>query len=253
MCDTCKSNQYLYNTLTLGLSDICRVIIMLRELIINMMKSVKIIAAVVFLLITSNVVGQDEEETDNREKLQFGLKAGTNFSNVYNERSEEFRADGKLGFAGGAFLRVPISKYLGVQPEVLLSQKGFKGEGSFLGSEYSFTRTTTYIDIPLQIAFNPSEFITIVAGPQYSYLIKQKDDFNSAFINTTHEEEFENENIRKNIFGFVAGLDINIKHVVIGARAGFDLMDNHGDGSSSTPQYKNMWFQGTIGYTFYKD
>lgn len=217
------------------------------------MKTIKIIVAVAFMSFTSNVMAQMYEDTDNREKLQFGLKAGGNFSNVYNERSEDFRADGKLGFAGGAFLRIPIGQYFGVQPEILLSQKGFKGNGSFLGSNYSFKRTTTFIDVPLQFAFKPSQFITILAGPQYSFLIKQKDEFNNEFINSTHEEEFENENIRRNIFGMVAGLDINLKHIVVGTRLGFDLTDNHGDGSSSTPRYKNLWFQATFGYVFYKD
>lgn len=216
------------------------------------MKTIKVIVAVAFFSVTSNVMGQIDD-TDNREEIQFGLKAGANFSNVYDERNEDFRADGKLGFAGGAFLRIPIGMYLGVQPEVLLSQKGFKGEGSFFGADYSFKRTTTYIDVPLQIAFKPSRYLTILAGPQYSFLIKQKDDFENGFIDASHEEEFDNENIRKNIFGFVGGIDINIKHLTIGARAGFDFMDNHGDGSSSTPQYKNVWVQATIGYSFYNN
>lgn len=189
-------------------------------------------------------------ETDYREEFRFGIKAGSNFSNVYDSKSEDFDADGKLGFVGGIALSIPLNKYLGVQPEILYSQKGFKGEGRLLGYDYSFKRTTSYIDIPLQIALKPSEFITILAGPQYSYLLKQKDEFNSSLFSDSQEEEFENDNIRRNIFGFVGGLDINIMHVVLGARVGWDIMDNHGDGSSSTPRYKNVWFQATIGYNF---
>lgn len=215
------------------------------------MKHIKILVAIAFLSVTSIVIAQDEE-TDNREKLQFGLKAGLNYSNVYNSNTEEFRADAKFGFAGGAVLRIPIGTYLGIQPEVLFSQKGFKGEGVILGSEYHFTRTTSYIDIPLQIALKPSEFLTLVAGPQYSYLLSQQDVFSNTIVSYSQEQEFENDNIRKNILGFVAGLDINLKHVVLGARMGWDIQNNHGDGTSNTPQYKNAWFQGTIGYAFYK-
>lgn len=213
------------------------------------MKTIKILATVAFISIASIVIAQDGE-TDNREEFRFGLKAGANFSNVYDSKSEDFDAEGKLGFAGGVQISIPINKYLGIQPEVLFSQKGFKGEGRMFGVDYSFKRTTSYIDVPLQIALKPSEFITILAGPQYSYLIKQKDEFNSDLFSSSQEEEFENENIRKNIFGFVGGLDINIMHVVLGARVGWDIMDNHGDGSSSTPRYKNVWFQATIGYNF---
>ncbi len=61
------------------------------------------------------------------------------------------------------------------------------------------------------------------------------------------EQEFENDNIRKNVFGFVGGIDINIKHVVVSTRAGWDLVNNNGDGSSTTPRYKNQWLQLAIG------
>jgi hypothetical protein len=213
------------------------------------MKKIKILIAVGCMSIASISFAQDSE-TDFRENVRFGLKAGLNYSNVYDSRGEEFRADGRVGFAGGAVLSIPIGKYLGVQPEILISQKGFKGDGVFLGSEYSFSRTTTYLDIPLQLAFKPFEFITIVAGPQYSYLVKQRDNFSSTFINSSDEEEFNNDNIRKNIFGAVMGIDVNIKHVVIGARMGWDIIHNHGDGSSSTPRYKNAWIQATVGYMF---
>ncbi len=213
------------------------------------MKKIKFFTSVACMLIASIAISQNEE-TDNRDKFQFGLKAGLNYSNVYNSKTEEFRADAKFGFAGGAFLLIPIGKYLGVHPEILFSQKGFKGTGSLLGFEYEFSRTTSFIDIPIQIAVKPSEFITLVAGPQYSYLLSQKDEFTSTIYSTSQKEEFENDDIRKNILGVVAGLDINIKQIVIGARVCWDVQNNKGDGTSSTPVYKNTWFQGTVGYKF---
>jgi hypothetical protein len=215
----------------------------------NKMKTIKILVAVVLMLITNNAMTA-ANETDNRERLKFGLKAGLNYANVYDSQSEEFHADAKLGFAGGAFISIPISKYLGLQPEILYSRKGFKGSGVILGNEYSFTRTTSYIDIPLQLALKPSEFLTFVAGPQYSYLLSQKDEFKSTSFSHVQEEEFDNDNIRKNIFGFVLGLDINMKHIILGTRVGWDITENHGDGSSTTPRYKNRWVQATIGYAF---
>jgi hypothetical protein len=216
------------------------------------MKKITFLAAL-FLSCTGAVLAQDNsEDTDNREKLQFGLKAGINYSNVYDERDEEFKAESKFGLAGGITCAIPFGKYLGVQPEALISQKGFKASGSMLGNEYSFTRTTTYVDFPLQLAFKPSEFFTLFAGPQYSYLIHQRDVFSNTSTSYVQEDEFKNDNVRKNIFGAVAGLDINLKHIILGARVGCDLQNNNGDGTSTTPRYKNTWFQGTIGYSFYK-
>jgi hypothetical protein len=89
---------------------------------------------------------------------------------------------------------------------------------------------------------------TIVAGPQYSYLISRKDVFTNEFVNVEVENEFNNETLRKNTICFLTGFDVNINRVVIGARAGWDLFQNNGDGTSQTPRYKNVWFQATIGF-----
>lgn len=203
--------------------------------------------------ITNIAIAQESStDTDNREKLQFGLKAGLNYSNVYDEKGDEFEADAKFGLAAGAILNIPFGKYLGIQPGALISQKGFRGTGKILGGNYVFTRTTTYIDAPLLFAFKPSEFITLLGGAQYSYLIHQRDVFQNATTSIAQEQEFENDNIRKNILGVVGGFDINMRHVTLGARANWDMQNNNGDGTSNTPRYKNVWFQGTLGYTFYK-
>ena len=215
------------------------------------MKKLTFIAAL-FVSMTSTGIAQSSNETDNREKLGFGFKAGLNYSNVYDEKGDQFNANAKLGLAAGAYIGIPIGKYLGIQPEVLISQKGFQATGMIIGSTYNFTRTTTYIDVPLQFAFKPSEFFTLFAGPQYSYLINQRDVFANATTSIAQEQEFQHDNIRKNIFGVVGGIDTNLKHIILGARVGWDIQTNNGDGTSSTPRYKNAWFQGTIGYTFYK-
>ena len=191
------------------------------------------------------------QETDLRERLLFGLKAGVNYSNVYDTQGEEFQADPKLGLAAGAFIAIPIGKYLGIQPEVLYSQKGFKATGRILGGNYEFTRTTNFIDVPLLVSFKPSEFLTLLAGPQYSYLIKQSDVFANSSTSILQEQEFENDNIRKNILCLTGGADLTLKHIVLGARVGWDIQNNNGDGTSSTPRYKNVWYQATVGYRFY--
>lgn len=216
------------------------------------MKANKMLVLIGVMTIASIAISQkdNDEKTDYREDLRFGIKAGGNFSNVYDSKTDDFEADGKFGFAGGVALSISIGEYFGVQPEILLSQKGFKGRGTFFGSDYSFKRTTTYIDVPLQFQLKPSEYVTILAGPQYSYLIRQKDEFNSNFINSSNEEEFDNDDIRKNMLGLVTGLDITIKQFVFGARVGLDVQNNHSNGSSNTPRYKNVWFQGTVGLYF---
>ena len=196
-------------------------------------------------------IAQENNNIDLRNKLQFGLKVGANYSNVYDTKGEEFQADAKFGFVTGGYVEIPISKYFGVHPEFLFSQKGFHAKGRILGGTYDFTRTTNYIDIPLFLTYKPSEFFSLMAGPQYSYLIKQKDVFANGATTIAQEQEFENDNVRKNILCFVGGFDINARNIVFSARVGWDIQNNNGDGTSTTPRYKNVWYQATIGYRFH--
>ena len=184
-------------------------------------------------------------------QLAIGLKGGTNYSNEYDSKGGTFTSEAKFGLAGGIFITIPLGNIIGVQPEILFSQKGFKATGSVLGSPYSLTRTTNYIDVPLMLQIKPLEFFTIVLGPQYSYLLKQNDKFSSAVLTTEQSKEFNNDNVRKNILGFVGGVDINLKSMVVGLRIGRDFQNNNGDGTSTTPRYKNAWLQGTLGFRLY--
>lgn len=189
-------------------------------------------------------------DTDTRSNFVLGAKLGANYSNVYDSEGEDFVADAKLGFVAGGFVTIPLTKLFAIQPELLYSQKGFKGKGTLLGSSYSYTRTTDYLDVPIFLQIRPIEYLSIMAGPQFSYLLSEKNEFNSAVANETQEEAFNNDNIRKNTFSVIGGVDVNIDKLVIGARAGWDLKENKGDGTSSTPRYKNYWYQLTLGYKF---
>jgi len=212
------------------------------------MKTLKNITLI--LALSAIAINSTAQDSDAEDRIRLGIKAGFNYSNIYDERSDDYVADGKIGFAGGVFVLIPIGSFLGFQPEFLLSQKGFTANGTIIGFNYEMKRTTTYFDVPLMLALRPAPFFTLVAGPQYSYLISQKDEFSSALGGYEAEQEFENDNIRKNILGVVGGVDINIEHFVASARMGWDVMSNRGDGTSSTPRYKNVWVQATVGFRF---
>jgi hypothetical protein len=59
-----------------------------------------------------------------------------------------------------------------------------------------------------------------------------------------------NENIRKNMLGFVIGAEFYYQRAVYSSRLGWDLIANNGDGTSTTPRYKNQWIQFTLGFKF---
>ncbi len=210
------------------------------------MKKLLIITCLMLLTFGTLVQAQNYNQ-DKRENFRFGIKAGGNLANVWDAQGEDFRADPKLGFAGGVFLEIPVGKFIGFQPAVLYSQKGFKADGTLLGSAYSLTRTTSYVDAPLLLQLKPLSFFTLVLGPQFSYLINEKNVYTYGSNRVEQEQAFENDNIRKNVLGFLTGVDVNISNFVISGRLGWDFQTNHGDGSSSTPRYKNRWIQLTAG------
>ncbi len=209
------------------------------------------IALTVTLFVASLAFAQDASipSSDSREELKFGLKAGVNFSNVYDEENQDYVADGKVGVAAGAFLSIPFGKFIGFQPEVMYSQKGFKASGTFLGADYDFTRTTNFIDIPLQLQIKPIEELTILVGPQFSYLLETKNEFNGT-TSTTQEDAINGENYKKNIFGFVVGADVNLDKFIISGRSGWDISKSDSDGNDTTPRYKNQVIQLALGYRF---
>ncbi len=212
-----------------------------------MKKSILLLFAL-SLFMGSNANSQASADFSNQ--VFFGLKVGFNNSNVWDSEGEEFKSDSKFGLAIGGFLSIPILEQFSFQPELLFSQKGFKGTGRILGGTYDLTRTTNYLDIPLMLAFKPVDLVTVLAGPQYSYLMKQKDEFANATSTIAQEQEFSNDNIRNNTFSFIAGVDVNIDEIVLSTRIAWDLMNNNGDGTSTTPRYKNAWWQLTVGYRF---
>jgi len=191
-----------------------------------------------------NVNAQD----NSRSKLQLGIKGGLNYSNVWDEQGQDFEADPRIGFAGGAFLSIPIGTYLGIQPEVLYSEKGFQAYGRAFGTDYSYVRTTRYIDVPVLIQLKPNEHITFLGGPQYSYLTSQTDVRQYGAFTNVEEQEFNNTNLQKNTLGAVFGADVNLGNIVIAPRLGWDFQTNNGDGTSSSPRYRNQWYQLTIGF-----
>lgn len=190
---------------------------------------------------------------DYRDVIQMGVKLGTNYSNVYDIREEDFHTDPKFGFVTGVFVAIPLGKFIGFQPEILFSQKGFQGTGKFTGTDYDFTRTTLFADIPLLFSFKPSRYLNLVAGPQYSYLISQKDVFKDAALNIHQEEEFEKDDPHLSNLCFLGGVDLDLGHFVIGTRMGWDFFSNISDMTTTTPRYKNIWYQVTLGYRLVND
>ncbi len=184
--------------------------------------------------------------------VRLGLKTGMNYSNTFGTSGESFSTEPKFGFAIGTSLSFPINKTIGIQPEVLYSQKGFHGTGIIFGEPYSVTRTTGHFDFPLQIIIKPFKFLSLLAGPQYSFLSSTKDDFHGSQLTTEQKQQITINNHRKNMVSLVLGTDIKVNHFLLSGRLGWDMGENSTTSSATSFRYKNKWTQITIGYMFYE-
>lgn len=182
------------------------------------------------------------------ESIHAGLKAGINSSNTYDRIGQDFNSDGKFGWVAGGFVSIPLWKHFGLQPEILLSQKGFQGTGALLDAPYNLKRTTTYLDFPVFVALKTNHYLTILVGPQFSYLLSQKDELAASPNSVLQEQTLSTDQIRENIIGVVIGLDVQVKRVVFSVRSGWDALQNNKDVTSLTPRYKNIWLQATVGF-----
>ncbi len=209
------------------------------------MKKLMILSACALAFSAGNVKAQSAAN-----RVHLGLRAGANVSNVIKDGDADYSTGSKIGANAAIFVEIPIAPVFSIQPEVQFSQKGYKNTGTFLGSPYEYKQTTNFIEVPVLAKIKPTRNFGIVVGPQFSYLASTKTKFsvnNSSYESVVKED---NDNLRKNILGGVIGLEVTASNFLVGLRYNMDFQNNNGDGTSSTPKYKNQVTSLSIGVIF---
>lgn len=192
--------------------------------------------------------------------LRFGLKAGANLSNLAGDLTNGDQYENKLGFHGGAMLNIGLldDGFLSVQPEVLFSQKGFQfadTEFNLLGNKFKSEgeRTYNYLDIPVLLKVKASS-VYFEAGPQYSYLLKVKDDSRSSLNGNTYKSTNGTQNldnVNRNEIGYAAGLGYQSEGgLMLGLRYNGSFTDFAKDGYADKDlrNARNSVFQASVSY-----
>lgn len=230
------------------------------------MKTIKLLTLCLSLGVVSLVSAQDNVNinnnnnqstgttssgtTDRRDKLQIGVKGGADYSGVWNTKGQNLVNSPVWGYAYGGFLSIPLGTYIGIQPEVMYDQKGFSQTGTTLdGGQFSYTDRTDWLDVPLLFQFKPAESVYLLGGPMYSYLLQRTQNFTNGVTSQTTQQEFQNANLNKNIFGLMFGIDLNFWPMVLSGRVGWDLTNNYNN-PSTVPQYRNVLGQVSLGFRF---
>jgi hypothetical protein len=211
------------------------------------MKKVIFLSASIFLVGAASLTAQTVSKSKG---IHFGMRVGANLSNVIKDGDSEFKTGSKLGGNAAVFVDIPVASVFSIQPEIQYSQKGYKNTGSFLGSPYEYKQTTSFFEVPLLAKIKPTANFGILVGPQFSFLSSTKTNFtvsNSSYETVVKED---NDNLRKNILGGVIGVEAMASNFVVGLRYNIDFQNNNGDGSTSTPRYKNQVVALSVGVVF---
>jgi len=173
-----------------------------------------------------------QQQTSDESSLspKFGIKGGVNLTNMFVDDVDDENM--KVGFNAGFFAKLPVTRGLSIQPELLYTSKGAKltydniieGEG-----EYRFN--LNYIELPVLAVVNVAKNFNLHVGPYVSYLaeanIKNLDDDGDmddiADLNT--------DNFNRWDYGLVGGLGIDISNFTIGARYNYGLKEVGKSGS----------------------
>ncbi|SNR64924.1 porin family protein [Flavobacterium sp. ov086] len=182
-----------------------------------------ILAAVLFLATSATIQAQ---------LVQFGVKAGVNFASQTGDAGLQgvaFDKEGITSYHVGVLAEIKLLEKFSIQPELLYSTQG----ATYKNAVDEFKNELGYLSIPVMAKFYLTKSVSLELGPQASFLLSEKNDFD-----VKDAETFE--------FGLNAGLGLKItKNIFIQGRYGLGLTE-----ASKNADVKNSTFQVSAGFLF---
>ncbi|MCL9806142.1 PorT family protein [Flavobacterium amniphilum] len=172
--------------------------------------------------------------TANAQGMKFGAKAGLNMADWYGDDAEG--ADSRTSFHVGGFAEFKVSDKFAVQPELLYSSQGAKGEGAKIN--------TDYINLPVMAKFYATDKLSIEAGPQIGFLMSAKLKPESGGGSQDVKDQLKSTD-----FGVNFGLGYNFTDNISG-NLRYNLGLSEVPDSADVSDVKNGVFSLSLGYSF---
>lgn len=205
------------------------------------MKLKKILLFIGLFPLTATLFGQDNP-------IEFGLKAGLNYSDLIIDKNLPFETNSKFGFHVGGFLNFPLNEKIALKPELLFSTQGAEYELSMganlsdpgdplMGGAFKVDIKESLILVPIMLVYSFSQNFDLELGPQFGYVIDQNvSDNNDNF--ETEVVDYEKFEVGLNVG---AGLTFAEKYR-LGLRYNYGLTERD--------NYRSSVFQLGLGYKF---
>jgi Outer membrane protein beta-barrel domain len=163
-----------------------------------------------------------------QKSMEWGLKAGGNYFKV---GGRSFDNTYNLSFSGGAYAEINYNKYFSLQPELLFNQVQCKTSQAFnqiyatLGGVSDQLVTLDYVAVPILLAYKPIPELSILFGPQYSFLLAQT----TGLLSETNRNAFSRSD-----FSLVFGGQLNLGKIKLGLRYQEGLVNVNAINSTDT-------------------
>ena len=155
----------------------------------------------------------------NAQSWHFGPKLDANFSAI---KGNGIRNKFSAGFQLGGFAEYNFNKHWAVQPELLYSWSNYKKASDFLTYYNNSGRSAAgenihlaSLSVPLLLRYNLNKTLSLLAGPQASYLIYDDED-----LLKNDRQAFKKYEVSANV-----GVQVNIENVGFYARFNKGLTD----------------------------
>jgi hypothetical protein len=165
--------------------------------------------------------------------FKLGIKAGLNYANQTGSQitidNTNYSTSAITSYHAGLIAEIKLVDSFSIQPELLYSTQG----ATYKNAVEEFENELGYLSIPVLAKINLNKSISIELGPQASFLLSEKNNFDIEDANT-----FD--------FAVVGGLGLNItNHLFIQGRYCLGLTD-----ASKNAEIKNSVVQVSAGIKF---
>jgi hypothetical protein len=148
----------------------------------------------------------------NAQTFHFGPKLDANYSAI---KGKGIKNKYSPGFQIGGFFEYNLNKHWAIQPELLYTWSAYKKADDFLTYYNNYGRSAAgnnineaYVSVPLLLRYNVNKYLSLMAGPQYSYLIYDDED-----LIKDEKQAFKNYELSANV-----GVQVNLENVGFYAR-----------------------------------
>ena len=135
-----------------------------------------------------------------KAQITYGVQAGATIANWKGDALQSLNnvvdlsngfitTKSKTGISIGGYLNIPVSDKISFEPGLQYAQKGYTMQGNlkidalkFLGANASAKVEAHYIDVPLVLKAEVAKGLSIYAGPQLSYLVKNNLHLNAGVL-----------------------------------------------------------------------